>query len=724
METKLTAPRVRDETVRRDRLLRRLDATSTRPLTLVACPAGFGKSSLLASWYDDEAARRPVAWLTLDKADNDPVVLWSYLLEALRRACPTMDESIFRAAVVAPMIVDVLLPRLVNALATQPLMTLILEDFHELTDGPARDSVTRLIGHAPRNVRIVLSTRKEPDLPLATMRARGELNELRADDLRFTLDEAEEFLNGREELGLTAQDVALLVERTAGWPAGLYLAALSLRAVQDRHRQVARFTASNRHVIDYLEAEVLAAHDPADLELLIRSSVLDRITGPVCDALLDRQNSDEALRRLARTNLFVVPLDDDSDAYRLHPVFAQLMRVELGRLDPDLAIELRRRAYTWHRDHGNTADAIGYAIDARMFAEASDIIVTSWFHWTNVGMYDTVLSWVHRLPHAMARGDVRLQLVQGWTECLSRRKREATVTIGLLEERLSAADTVPMPDGFSCGRASLATMQAVFSWGDQELGYSQARRAVELEGPASPWRPVVCWAMGLNLLFRGELAEADTWLVEAASLAEAGEQWLVASTGYAYRSLIAGRLTDSTTQARHARQATEMAREHGLDDAAAGPSIAAGASLQAQGSRGEALPLLEHAVVLARFGGQLGVLAVALDIYASLLCEHGEHDRAKAALREARSYSGCGWPSARDQLCLECRGAVGMALTERERTVLSLLDSDLSESDIARQLFVSRDTVHSHTKSIYRKLGASTRAEAVALARAIDVQHP
>ena len=152
METKLTAPRVRDETVRRDRLLRRLEATSARPLTLVACPAGFGKSSLLASWYADEAARRPVGWLTLDKADNDPVVLWSYLLEALRRVCPTIDESLSRAAVGAPMIVDVLLPRLVNALAEQPAMTLILDDFHELTDGPARDSINWLVGHAPRNI--------------------------------------------------------------------------------------------------------------------------------------------------------------------------------------------------------------------------------------------------------------------------------------------------------------------------------------------------------------------------------------------------------------------------------------------------------------------------------------------------------------------------------------------------------------------------------------------
>jgi len=723
IHTKLTAPQVRDESVRRDRLLLRLDSVPIGTLTLVACPAGFGKSSLLASWYAIEAARRPTAWLTLDKADNDPVVLWSYLLEALRRVCSSMDASLFHTAVVAPTITEVLLPRLVNTLAEQPATTLILDDFHELTDGPARDSITWLVGHAPRNVRVVLSTRREPDLPLATMRARGELIELRADDLRFTLEEADEFLNRGQLLGLTASDVSVLVERTAGWPAGLYLAALSLRPAADRHRLVTRFSASNRHVIDYLEAEVLAAHDPADLELLIRCSVLDQLTGPVCDALLDRDDSADALKRLARTNLFVVPLDDDSDGYRLHPLFAQLMRVELGRLDSDVAVELKLRAYAWHREHGNTADAIGYAIEAGLYPEASDLVAASWIHWVNAGMYDTVLTWVRRLPDPVSRNDLRLQLVQGWAESMAGRGREAAVTVRRIEELLSTAEDVPLPDGFSSGRASLATLQAIFSWGDLLLGYSQAQRAVELEEPTSPWRPVVCWAMGLNLMFRGDFTDADIWFVEATELAPAREQWLVACTGYAYRSLIAGQRGNHAEQWHLAQLATDTASEHGIEDAAAGPAIATGASLAAHGAGAEALPVLERAVALARFGGQLGVLAVALGSYATVLCEAGEHARAKVAVGESRSFVGAGWPDKLFRLCAECRGAEGLPLTERERTVLSLLNTDLSENDIARQLFVSRATVHTHTKSIYRKLGASSRAEAVSLSRTASPEH-
>jgi LuxR family maltose regulon positive regulatory protein len=470
-------------------------------------------------------------------------------------------------------------------------------------------------------------------------------------------------------------------------------------------------------VIDYLEAEVLAAHDPADLEVLVKCSVLNRITGPLCDALLDRQDSVQVLRGLARTNLFVVPLDDDSDGYMLHPLFAQLMRVELGRLDPAVTVDLRRRAFAWHRDRGNTGEAIGYAIDAGMHAEASDMIAASWIYWVNAGRYSTVLAWIHRLPQALARRDLRLQLVQGWAECMSGRRREATATATIIGTLLSTADEAPLPDGFSSGAASFATMQAIFSWGDIHLGYSQAQRAVELEGPTSAWRPVACWAMGLNLLFRGQFADADAWFVEATDMAPTRDQWLVACTGYAYRSLIAGHRGDVVMQRELARMATVTAREHGLEDAAAGPAISAGAVLAGEGADVDAIPLLEHAVALARFGAQPGVLSIALGLYASGLCERGQHDRAKEALTEARSHAGVGWATRADRLCPACRAVGGTALTERERTIASLLSGDRSESDIARQLFVSRDTVHSHIKSIYRKLGASTRRDAVARAR-------
>ncbi len=351
--TKLHPPSVRELTIPRERLMERLRSGSDRRLTLVACPAGFGKTTLLAAWREAEAARKPVAWLTLDEGDNDPVVLWSHAIEALRRASPAVARSAPAHTVVAP-VVDVVLPRLVNELDGQGEITLILDDFHRLSSVPARASVRWFIDHAPPEFQLVLATRTEPALPVAALRARGELLELRAADLRFTCEEADAFLNGRLGLGLTPEDVEALAGKTEGWPAGLYLAALSLQHAADRHDFVRRFGGSNRHVVDFLVTEVVEAHDPPAQALMLRTSVLERLSGPLCDAVLEQEGSAAMLDALSRSNLFLVPLDDEGGWYRFHHVFAQLLRVELERHEPGLAPALHRRAYAWHRDHGTT----------------------------------------------------------------------------------------------------------------------------------------------------------------------------------------------------------------------------------------------------------------------------------------------------------------------------------------------------------------------------------
>ena len=388
--TKLHPPPVRELTIPRERLLERLRSGSDRRLTLVACPAGFGKTTLLAAWREAEAARKPVAWLTLDEGDNDPVVLWTHAIEALRRASPALATSAPAHTVVAP-VVDVDLPRLVNELDGQGEITLILDDFHRLSSGAARASVRWFIDHAPPGFQLVLASRTEPALPVAALRAHDELLELRAADLRFTCEEADAFLNGRLGLDLTLGDVEGLVGKTEGWPAGLYLAALSLQHAADRHALVSRFSGSNRHVIDFLEKEVLDAHDPSAQALMLRTSVLERLSGPLCDAVLEQEGSAAMLDALSRTNLFLVRLDDEGGWYRFHHVFAQLLRVELERREPGLARMLHRRASCWHRDHGTAGEAIQHAIAAGAYAEAAELIEGSWISYANTCRYDTVL---------------------------------------------------------------------------------------------------------------------------------------------------------------------------------------------------------------------------------------------------------------------------------------------------------------------------------------------
>ena len=333
--TKLHPPAVRELSIGREPLLERLRSGSDCRLTLVACPAGFGKTTLLAAWREAEAARKPVAWLTLDEGDNDPVVLWSHAIGALRQASPAIGTSVSADTVVAS-VVEVVLPGLVNELDGQGEMALILDDFHRLSSRAARASVRWFIDHAPPQFQLVLATRTEPNLPVATLRAHGELLELRADDLRFTSEEADAFLNGRLGLDLPPEDVDALVGKTEGWPAGLYLAALSLAPAADRHGFVRTFGGSNRHVLDFLVTEVLEAHDPPAQALMLRASVLERLSGPLCDAVMEQEGSAATLEALSRSNLFLVPLDEEGGWYRFHHVFAQLLRVELERRHPGL----------------------------------------------------------------------------------------------------------------------------------------------------------------------------------------------------------------------------------------------------------------------------------------------------------------------------------------------------------------------------------------------------
>ena len=726
--TKLHPPPVRELTIPRERLLERLRSGSDRSLTLVACPAGFGKTTLLAAWREAEAARKPVAWLTLDEGDNDPVVLWTHAIEALRRASPAVARSAPAHTVVAP-VVDVVLPRLVNELDGQGEITLILDDFHRLSSVPARASVRWFIDHVPPGFQLVLASRTEPALPVSALRAHGELLELRAGDLRFSPEEADAFLNGRLGLGLTPDDVEALVEKTEGWPAGLYLAALSLEHAADRHALVRRFGGSNRHVVDFLVTEVLEAHDPAAQALMLRTSVLERLSGPLCDAVLEQEGSAAMLNALSRSNLFLVPLDDEGRWYRFHHLFAQLLRVELERREPGLAPALHRRAYAWHRDHGTAGEAIRHAIAAGAYAEAAGLIQRHWISYANTCRYDTVLAWLRRLPAEILDSDVHLLLIQAWVLSLSAQREKAALAIAAVE-RLGDLGGGPLPDGFSSGEASLTMLRACFPWGDVGAQLDNGRRAAELEDPGSPWRPLACWAVGTGLYVRGEPEEADRWFAESAALAPASAQWLAGEASLAYRSWIAGERGRLDEQRVLAETAAGFVPEHGTGKVIGVAPLALGVSLAARGRPGEALPLIERGVAFSRTFGQPIQLANALLGQASVLRALGEHQRAADAVAEARSVLGsCPDPGIlagrlaaldRPPRIRPARSA-DQELTQQELRVLKLLHGNLSQRDIGRELYLAHSTVHSHVRAIYRKLAVSSRADALRRGRQLGL---
>jgi LuxR family maltose regulon positive regulatory protein len=713
--TKLHPPPSREQTVARERLVERLRPRDGVKLTVIAAPAGCGKTTLLGMWRDVEATVRPVAWVTLDEGDNDPVVLWSHVLEALRRVCPGVGPSL-PALVRAPSL-EVVLRELVNDLAEQGDAALILDDFHRLSSGPARDSVARLVDQAPSTFHLMLASRSEPGLPLAAIRAHGELLELRANELGFTSREADALLNGRLDLGLAPGDVDRLVERTEGWPAGVYLAGLSLAGVEDRHAFVSRFGGNNRHVVDFLVDEVLEAHDPAMQALMLRSSILGRLCGPLCDAMLEQEGSAQLLSQLARTNLFLLPLDDEGEWYRFHQLFAQLLRVELEHREPGLAATLHHRAYAWHRDHGSVDEAIRHALEGRAFAEASEAIADAWLWTASVGRHGTVLSWLDAFPPEVSREDPRLLLIRAWMCSQAGKREEAAAAIAAVE-RLGWNDARPLPDGSSSLDASLATLRAGYPWGDVGSAYESALRAVELRERESLLWAAAPWSLAMACYYRGDLEAADRWFEEAIEAGIPSERWLVAASGLAYRSLIAGERGDVEEQRLLADAAAELAAQRGLEEIRGEVHVAMGVSLEAQGRLEEALPYLERGAAVLRPGQPLD-FAMALLRYATVLQATGRREAAAAAIAEAAAtLEACPDPGIVTARLEAFKGKPrgrrpDAELSDRELVVLRMLKGPLSEREIGRELYLSHNTIHSHTRSIYRKLGVSSRKQAL-----------
>jgi anti-anti-sigma factor len=373
--SKLVPPAPRAGFIPRARLQSLLRTGVQGKLCLLAAPAGSGKTALLAHWCAVAGTGR-AAWVSLDDGDNDPTRFWLHVVEALRTVRPNLGAAALaalrrRSADLDPGVLPLLLKDLC---AVGPQLVLVLDDYHLVTNPTCHQALGFFLDHLPVGVHVALSTRLDPPLPLARMRARGELTELRVAELQFTTQEASALLNGAMGLQLATEDVERLAARTEGWAAGLVLAGLSLRGRRDPSGFIASFHGDDRHVADLLGAEVLASQPEAVRTFLLRTSVLERLSGPLCDEVLETEGSAELLRELERSNLFLVPLDDHREWYRYHQLFGKLLRLELGDREATLVPVLHRRAAAWHRQAGNVDDAIYHATAAGDFAEAGALI--------------------------------------------------------------------------------------------------------------------------------------------------------------------------------------------------------------------------------------------------------------------------------------------------------------------------------------------------------------
>jgi LuxR family transcriptional regulator, maltose regulon positive regulatory protein len=734
LTTKLHAPELRDR-IDREALIERLSRAQGAKLALVQAPAGWGKSTLLAQWRRAERGRRSFAWVTLDSSDSDPARFWSYCIEALRAVAPEVGGgslSLLRAPGVD--LETEMLPVLIGELSTiRAPVVLVLDDYHQLGGEPVHATMRRLLEYLPRQLLIAVGARSEPPLQVARLRVRGQLLEIDAQELRFSLAETHRFLDDTLGLELDDEDLARLYRRTEGWPAGIYLAALSLRSRSDTRDFVARFAGDERHIVDYLGDEVLAGLDPPLRDILLRTSILGRVNGPLCDAVAASSGAAQQLEALARSNLFVVPLDERREWYRYHHLFRSCLNAELRLESPELIPELHRRASAWFEREGLVADAIDHAIAGRDFATASELLAAHWNEIISSGGLRAVEMWLMALPERLVTTDARLCLARAWTSFAK----------GALEEVLpclETAEAAPTPerllDGTTSVASGAATLRASY-WlriGDFGKAAAYAREALALE--QGPWRAISANCLGTASYWLDETAQARQNLAQTIELARELLP-LVALFALGLLALMDCDSEDWNAVSSRLREARQVIAAGGLSEfpMTAAVELAAGLMAERDGDLVGAETSMARSLVLYRRGQAPVETANALVHLARV---HGTQSLdvvARAEVDEAAMLvRSCPAPGPRIgrllSLARERHGAVGVVrsrrlpteeLSERELRVLRLLASELTQREIGAELYLSLNTIKSHTRSIFRKLGASSREQAVARARELEL---
>jgi LuxR family maltose regulon positive regulatory protein len=421
LTTKLFIPSLRKELVHRSRLIKLLNEGLSRKLTLVSAPAGFGKTTLVSEWVNKleldtvnaSSGVNRIAWLSLDKDDNNLLRFLSYFITALNQvegietAIGERAQIMLQSTQPAP--AENIISSLINDVsAITDRIVLVLDDYHVIESTQIDDVLTFFIEHLPPQMHLVISTRQDPHLPLARLRAGDQLTDLRAAGLRFTSSEAADFLNQVMGLELSAEDVAALESRTEGWVAGLQLAAISLQGQEETTKLIESFTGSNRLVLDYLVEEVLEQQNESVHSFLLQTAILNRMSGSLCDALIGQDNSQATLDMLERANLFIIPLDEERHWYRYHHLFADLLRERLHIAHPKLISDLHSKAAIWHELNGNLSEAINHSIQAKDFLGAAELIKTIAFDMLEKGEHTILSGWINTLPETLVKKQLYL----------------------------------------------------------------------------------------------------------------------------------------------------------------------------------------------------------------------------------------------------------------------------------------------------------------------------
>ncbi len=718
VDSKIRLPALAAGTVSRTALVNRLRAAGAFPLVLVVAPAGYGKTTLLSQWAHRDA--RPFAWVSIDEGDDDPVTLLQHVAAALDRIEPlpsTALEPLTPDRRPAPARA---LQRLGAAIGVRRSPFVLVLDGADRLSGDSIAAVGRLVEHIPSGSMIVLAGRVVPELPVAALRAGGPLLELGAYELALSRREAELLLRAAR-LELDDHEINELVERTEGWAAGLYLTALAARAESDEQPDVRAVTGADRFLADYFRSEYLSHLAPERLTFLRRSSVLETMSGPLCDAVLDRKGSALELASLEQENLFVVPLDRHRGAFRYHHLFRDLLRRELDDREPELVPVLNQRAADWFEAQGDDEATLDYAHAAGNEDSAARILSAIAMPVSAAGRVASVESWLERFEDEALERHPEVAVEGSRIHALRGRPDQA-------EAWLAAAERgVPVNGKGAVTRACIDVVRAAMCAEGPEKMLQRTTSALRKLPPEHPWRP---WALVVNgtahvLLGEDELAD-QVFAVAATGSTQPESHALALSE----RSLLAAGRSDEEAEAL-ALEARRLIEERELDAyATAALDLAATArALLRHGRWDEARRQL---TVTQRLAPYLTHAIPWLSVQVRLELAHAyvtlrDRNAAQGLLDEAQAIlvlrPGLGVLAeqvaalkAEIEAMPEAAGGGTSGLTRAELRLLPLLSTHLSFREIGERLFVSRNTIKTQAISVYRKLGVSSRSDAIARA--------
>jgi len=732
LESKLSPPGVRDETVSRAALIDLLEERSgSMPIAVLSAGPGWGKTTLLAQWAS--RSPRPFAWVSVDEKDNDPIVLLTYVAAALDRVSP-LDPAVFDALASPGVSVEgTVVPRLGRALATgDQEVVLVLDDLHLLRDQQGLDAIAALGRHIPSGSQLALSVRGDPLIPAAALRAHGLALEIGPGDLGLDAEDAGQLL-GAAGVVLPDAELAELVEHAEGWPAGLYLAALSIRAQGRRVRDGATFAGSDRLVADYLRSELLAHLSPDEVHFLTRTAVLERMSGPLCDAVLESSGSAAILESLERSNLFLVPLDRDRRWFRYHHLFQELLRAQLERAEPELVPRLLGRASEWCVANDQLEAALGYAQEAgdvdraaKLFEQCGPLVYQS-------GRIATTQRWLDWLEAngAMER-NVAVATLAAAVASTWGRPAEAERLADVAEH---ASYEGMLPDGSASVDSWLAIVRAQLCRGGVARMRTDAEHAVRTLARGSFNRPNAALQLAFAVWLAGEVDQADDLFADVAEEGVELGAHEAAALALGERAAIAigrGAWVQAEELVERALQMIRRSRMEEYPTSAFVWALAARITLHREAAeraqeflaRAQRLrPRLTYAVPyfsvqtrleLARaylaFADAGGAATMVREID-PILRRQPDLGVLPAQVEELRATL--------KTLRAEAPGA--STLTEAELRVLPYLATHLTFREIGERLYLSRHTVKSHVTATYRKLNVTSRNGAVERARELGL---